>query len=113
MSIEYRDLIEWADTIHTERAPDFIDKWLALQEDPSQAVDQLALFLARSFVEGAVSFDIANTIFNQTMPVIGFDEAPPTFWQFYAAFEDYEHLDSPAVQAHQRIKSELSAINEI
>jgi len=47
------------------------------------------------------------------MPIVGFDEAPKIFWQFYIAFEDYELLEKPDVEATERIKTEPEKLNEI
>ncbi len=113
MSIECKDLVEWADTVHTERDADFIDKWLDAYRNKGEAVNDLALFIAKCYVNGSIGFDIASTLFNQVMPVIGFDEAPELFWLLYSAFEDYELLDEPDAGAKARIKRELSAMNEI
>jgi hypothetical protein len=113
MKAAYQKLIEWADTDYTDRDPDYIDKWLAKEVDIFIAVDELAIFLARSYSEGNISFDIASTIFNQTMPVIDFNKSAEAFWIFYLAFEDFEHLDEPEDLARSRIKEELSAMNAI
>ena len=113
MSAEYKDLIKWADTVYTERDADFIEKWLAANKNKCEAVNDLALFLAKGYINDAISFDIASTLFNQVMPVIGFDEAPELFWSFYTAFEDYELQKEPGADAKNRIKRELLALNEI
>ena len=113
MNTEFQQLIEWADTDYTERDSEFIDKWLSGKDDVFSTVDNLALFLAKSYVDGSISFDIVSTLLNQTMPVIDFEKKPEVFWSFYLAFEDFELLENPDKKAKLRIKSELAAINAI
>ncbi|MEZ5586998.1 MAG: hypothetical protein R3E46_08025 [Sedimenticolaceae bacterium] len=113
MKISHNDLIEWANSLHSKRDPDFIEKWLALEKNPIGAVDALAIFLAKSFVDGAVSFDTASTLLNQTMPVIGFETASQRFWQIYTALEDFELVENPGAEARMRVRSVLELENEI
>ena len=107
------NLVQWIGKEIDVRDPDFLDKWVLSLNSLSSNLDQFAIDLSRSYLSKKASFDEANGLLNQIMPIVGFDEAPKIFWQFYIAFEDYEHLDKPDIEARKRIKTELEKINEI
>lgn len=111
--MEYSELLKWASEPETDGNKDYIDQWYASLDQKNDDLNKLAIFLAESFVRKDVSFEIANTLFNQIMPVAGFEEAPDVFWQFYIAFEDFEPSERPNIDAIPRIKSELKKVHAL
>ncbi len=107
--MKYSTLLEWAAKPVTDENKQFIDEWFS-RLDSKAELDDLAIWLAKSFVAGEVRYDIANVLFNQIMPVVGFEEAPKIFWIFYSAFEDFEFSEKPDEDAVGRIRSELARL---
>ena len=107
--MKYSKLLRWAAEPVTDENRDFIDIWYSSLES-NEELDVLAIWLAQSFVAGEVKYDIANILFNQIMPVVGFDEAPKVFWSFYSAFEDFEFSKKPDEEAIDRIRRELATL---
>lgn len=107
--MKYTALLEWAAEPVTDENKEFIEAWYT-QLKSKEELDTLAIWLARSFVAGEVRYDIANVLFNQIMPVVGFDEAPKIFWVFYSAFEDFEFSEKPDQDAMERIRRELATL---
>ena len=111
--MDYSELLKWADEPETEENKEFVDSWFAALEKKDEELNSLAIWLAKSFLSNEIDYEIANTILNQVMPVVGFEEAPKIFWKFYIAFEDFETSTNPNAEARLRIQSELEAINGI
>jgi len=107
------NLVQWIDSEVALRDPDFLDKWVSSLNSRSTSLDKFAVELSKSYLGRKTSFDEANGLLNKIMPIVGFDEAPKIFWQFYIAFEDYELLEKPDVEATERIKTEPEKLNEI
>ena len=107
------NLVQWIDTEVALRDSDFLDKWVLSLDSLSTSLDKFAVELSKSYLDKDTSFDEANGLLNQIMPIVGFEEAPKIFWQFYIAFEDYEMLEKPDAQTRKRIKIELEKLNEI
>jgi len=113
MTNHVSNLVHWIDTEIEDRDPKFLDNWFSSLTSAPSTLDKFAVDLAKSFINGGSSFDQANGLLNQIMPIAGFEKAPKIFWQFYIAFEDYEHLDEPKQEAMLRIEKELIDLNEI
>ena len=111
--MEYSELLAWADTPFSERSAYFIDHWFSALDSKNEELDRLAIYLAKSFVKNEISFDIANTLFNQIIPVAEFENVPDIFWRFYIAFEDFETFENPNIEALPRVKSKLEQVNAI
>ena len=95
--------------VHLTQQPSFnkrvLEKWAATA--PEQALDTLiddySLFVARSFLDGALDFWTADDALNQVMVALEF-EAPKIFWEVYTTFEDYEVSDNPDGEAIEKIR---------
>lgn len=88
-----------------------LESWYTGLMEIDTELDDLAIYLGQAFVKGEISFDTANGILNQLMPLRGFDEAPETFWKFYSGFEDFEVIDHPSAEAKIKIIEILSELN--
>ena len=113
MTTHISSLVQWIDTEVENRDTNFLDNWFSSLNSVSGTLDKLAIDLAKSFLKGCSSYDQVNGLLNQIMPIAGFEKAPRVFWQFYIAFEDFEHLDNPRSDAMLRIEKELRELNEI
>ena len=107
--MKYTALLEWAAEPVTGKNSNFIEEWYSKLESIDE-LDALAIWLAESFVDGEVKYDIASVLFNQIMPVVGFEEAPRVFWLFYDAFEDFEISEKPDEEAVVSIRSVLATL---
>ena len=111
--MSYSELVDWAKRLVNDDVDDgFLEKWYAKLSDKDTEIDNLAIWLAKEFIDRIVDFEVASTIFNQVMPVVGFDSAPKIFWKFYVAFEDFENSNNPDEEARPRIKEELNQLNQ-
>jgi hypothetical protein len=111
--MKYSKLLQWAEKPHWERNDSYIDVWVSQLKSRNEELNELAVFLAKGFCHRELSYETASTLFNQIMPVVGFDSAPSIFWGFYVAFEDYEISTDPNREAVSRIETELKNINAI
>ena len=87
--------------------------WYKHLSEIDATLDDLSIYLGRSYVNGEIPFDTANGVLNQLMPLRGFDEAPLTFWKFYVGFEDFEGRTGFDVAAKSRITGILRELNAI
>ncbi len=113
MITEYEELLAWAETNSSSRDYSCVEKWLSGKADKYSAVDDLAIFLAISYIDAAIAYNTASNLFNQIMSDIEFSQVPEVFWRMYIAFEDFEILEDPDALAKPRIRSELEALNAI
>jgi hypothetical protein len=87
--------------------------WLSLHKNDEQKINELAVSIARKFIEKEISFEIANGLLNDIMPVLGFEEAPKIFWTIYVGFENFETSESPEKEIRKSISNILNDINTI
>lgn len=79
--------------------------------DPNDLLSDFAEFVSRRFVDGMLDFTTANDALNQVMPIAGFENAPPRFWEAYIAFEDFETVADPDRKALPRIRELIAGWN--
>ena len=82
-------------------------------QNDQQKINELAVSIARKFIENEITFEIANGLLNDAMPTLGFEEVPKIFWTIYVAFEDFETSEIPEWGIRKNILKILNEINTI
>ena len=88
-----------------------VGAWLQEQAPcDDETLSALAEKIGADFLAGNMSFEAANGLLNDLMPLIGFESAPPRFWQYYVAFEDFETALNPNIDARAAIAAVASGV---
>jgi hypothetical protein len=91
-------------------APEVVRRWCQRTTPSSEALVALAEAVAKQFVEGRIDFQVASGLFNQLMPLVGFDAAPLRFWKLYVALEDFEVLEEPNQSARLAVARLINGV---
>jgi len=84
----FDDLIQ--SYVAADLEPGIVHTWYQKNFPSDEALSALAESIGAMFLAGQINFMAANGLLNQLMPLAGFEAAPKRFWQYYAAFEDFE-----------------------
>ena len=77
-----------------------------IENSPSGAtLSALAESIGIAFLAGRINFNAANGLLNQVMPLVGFESAPPRFWQYYTALEEFETSNDPDTHAKPAVSA--------
>lgn len=109
--MKYAELIK--SYISSNHDSSILESWIQKTANQDTELDNLAICLGKLFVAGEISFDNANDILNDLMPIKGFEEAPIIFWKLYEGFENFEGVEDPDQKAKSVIEEILKEINTI
>ena len=83
-----------------------VEKWCAANPLNENQWGLLAERIGTSYLENRITYQVANGLMNELMPVAGWDSAPERFWEYFIAFEDGEVLEEP----DENVRKAVSAI---
>ena len=89
--------------------PSVVDDWWGRSPLPTNRLVALAEEIGRLYLVGQLTYPLANGLMNQLMPLVGFEQAPHRFWQYYAAFEDAETVAEPDAKARTAVQEVANA----
>jgi hypothetical protein len=83
--------------------PNVVHGWYERNTPTEKSLSALAEELGEAFLSGSIDYNIASGLFNQLMPLVGFEAAPRRFWEYYIFFEGFEMNPDPDTSARAAI----------
>ena len=80
-----------------------VEVWYGQHSPSSDELTALAESIGAAFLARRIDFATANGLLNQLMVHVGFESAPPRFWDYYIAFEDFEASNDPDLGARKAV----------
>ncbi len=80
-----------------------VGNWYSRNLPNDKEIISVAELIGKMFVSQKINYEIASGLFNQLMPLIGFEIAPARFWEYYIAFENTEALQNPEESARKAV----------
>ena len=72
-----------------------VESWCAAHPMSVDGWIGLAEYIGAAFLDHRITYEVANGLMNELMPIAGWNAAPKRFWEYYIAFEDGEVLEEP------------------
>ena len=96
--------------IESEMNSETVKTWYSNCEPSSEEITGLAEHIGKRFAEGEINYIVASGLFNQLMPLVGFEAAPARFWQYYIALENAETLGNAEESAKKAV---IEVVNHV